>query len=192
MWKCLWFHWSCGELFSIHPEYFFKISLGHFQIRGESLWSERYGFSIRTYKNTTCWNLVVPRAVFSVAVSCVDNFLGNNLFWAHFQIRSESLWAERYEDLIQTYQSITYWNLVANHEVLARAGFCVDNFWKTICFEGISKYGVKVFAQSVIIFDWNMRKHNILEFGGSWWSICLGSALCGQLLGNKCLWLIFE
>ena len=75
---------------------------------------------------------------------------GKQILLGHFQLRSESLGAERYGDLIQTYQSTTYWNLVTNREVFAGAGFCVDSFWKTICFGGISKYGVKVFEQSVI------------------------------------------
>jgi len=146
----------------------------HFQTWSESLWEERYGFSIRTYKSTTYWNLVSPCAVFSRAVLCVDSFwetnsfgafpitewkswsralwrfnpniskhnilefgdkswsicwgrvlcgqlLENNLFWGHFQIRSEGLWAERYKYLIGTCQSTTYCNLVASSEVFVRA-----------------------------------------------------------------------
>jgi hypothetical protein len=51
---------------------------------------------------------------------------GKQILLGHFQLRSESLGAERYGDLIQTYQSTTYWNLVTNREVFAGAGFCVD------------------------------------------------------------------
>ena len=47
---------------------------------------------------------------------------GKQILLGHFQLRSESLGAERYEDLIQTYQSTTYWNLVTNREVFAGQG----------------------------------------------------------------------
>ena len=74
-----------------------------------------------------------PCAVFSRAVLCVDNFWETNSL-GHFQLRSESLGAERYGDLIKTYQSTTYWNLVTNRDVFAGAGFCVDSFWETNSF----------------------------------------------------------
>ena len=81
--------------------------MGHFQTRSESLREERYGFSIRTDKSTTYWNLVSPCAVFLGQCSVWTTF-GKQILLGNFQLRSESLGAERYGDLIQTYQSTTY------------------------------------------------------------------------------------
>ena len=151
LWRCLWFHSSCGSLSSIHLECFSKISMGHFQTRSESLWEERYGFSIRTYKSTTYWNLVSPCAVFSWAVLCVDNFWETNSFGAfpitEWKSWSRALW--RFNPNISKHNILEFgdksWSIC-----WGAAGFCVDIFWKTICFGGISKHGVKVFEHSAI------------------------------------------
>ena len=39
--------------------------------------------------------------------------------------------------------------------------------------------------RTLLIFHWNISKHNILDFGGGIQSICSDSLLCGQVLGNK-------
>ena len=76
-------------------------------------------------QHTGIWCLLVQCFLGQCSVHVWTTF-GKQILLGHFQLRSESLGAERYGDLIQTYQSTTYWNLVTNREVFAGAGFCVD------------------------------------------------------------------
>ena len=46
-------------------------------------------------------------------------------------------------------------------------------------------YHVIVLSRMLLIFYWNIPKHNILDFGGGIQSICSDSLLCGQLFGKS-------
>ena len=68
---------------------------------------------------------------------------------------------------------------------IAGAGFCVDSFWKTICFGGISKYGVKVFEQSVINITLETCQSTTYCNLVASSEVFVRAVLCGQLFGNK-------
>ena len=114
---------------------------GHFQIRSEGLWAERYKYLIGTCQSTTYCNLVASSEVFVRAVLWGQLF-GNKISEADFRIVRGSPWAERYISFFWTYLSITYNNFVATGEGLARAMFPVGNFLWVLLEELVTAFWV--------------------------------------------------
>ena len=92
---------------------------GHFQIRSEGLWAERYKYLIGTCQSTTYCNLVASSEVFVRAVLWGQLF-SNKISEADFWIVHGSPWAERYISFFWTYWSITYNNFVATGDTLSK------------------------------------------------------------------------
>ena len=72
-----------------------------------------------------------------------------------------------------------YWWSICSGSVL-----CGQLLGNTITLTDFRTVGASSLNRTLWIFLWNISKNNILEFGAYWWSICSGSVLCGQLLGN--------
>ena len=72
-----------------------------------------------------------------------------------------------------------YWWSICSGSVL-----CGQLLGNTITLTDFRTVGASTLNRTLWIFLWNISKNNILEFGAYWWSICSGSVLCGQLLGN--------
>ena len=53
---------------------------------------------------------------------------------------------------------------MTNHEVFAGTGLCVDSFWKTICFLGISQYLVNYFFGQFCVNNFLVTKMCSLIF----------------------------
>jgi len=54
----------------------------------------------------------------------------------------------------------------------------------TISLVDFRRFRASTLNRTLWLYLWYNPKNDILEFGAYWWSICSGSVLCGQLLGN--------
>jgi len=111
--------------------------------------------------------------------------LGNTISLGDFRIVRAStlnrtlwlyLWYTPKNDILEFG---AYWWSICSGSVL-----CGQLLGNTITLTDFRTVGASTLNRTLRIFLWNISKNNILEFGAYWWSICSGSVLCGQLLGN--------
>ena len=67
---------------------------------------------------------------------------------------------------------------MATGEGLDWVMFCVDKFWEKLSLDNFRL--IQLLSRTIVVFLWNIKYNEVVEYGGCWSRICSGSVLCRQ------------